>query len=248
MPLVHDSNAPYAPAATVIDVIKSFRDGSFRGSFTKESLLRLGVTESLAPRTLQALQLLDLVDDAGAPTEKFTALRKAPADQYQAAFADLLRSAYAAVFEYLPDPSKATHQQVHDAFRGFKPEGQWGRMVTLFLSLIVEAGIIEEAPKPKRTTTPGKRSGARQPKATAPKAATPKRTTGGGGGPATFTPAAGSLPPALSGLLAQLPAEGWTQERRDAFVATFKVVLDFCIPIRDDDDNGQDEADEEEVQ
>jgi hypothetical protein len=205
------------------------------------------VTESLAPRTLQALQLLDLVDDDGAPTEQFTALRKAPADQYQAVFADLLRSAYAAVFEYLPDPPKATHQQVHDAFRGFKPEGQWGRMVTLFLSLIVEAGIIEEAPKPKRTTTPGKRSAARQPRAT-----TPKRTTGGGrgggGGATTFTPAAGSLPPALSGLLAQIPAEGWTQDRRDAFVATFEAVLDFCIPIRDDDDNGQDEADEEEVQ
>ena len=44
------------------------------------------------------------------------------------------------------------------------------------------------------------------------------------------------LPPALSGLLQSLPAsgQGWTQERRDAFVATFGAVIDFCFPIRDE--------------
>lgn len=43
--------------------------------------------------------------------------------------------------------------------------------------------------------------------------------------------------PALSGLLAHLPDEasgdGWTPQRRQAFMQTFEQVLDFCIPIKE---------------
>lgn len=37
--------------------------------------------------------------------------------------------------------------------------------------------------------------------------------------------------PGLLGLYEQLPREGWTQERRDEFLRTFVLVLDFCVPL-----------------
>jgi hypothetical protein len=56
------------------------------------------------------------------------------------------------------------------------------------------------------------------------------------------------LPAAISGLLASLPAEGngWTQPKRDSFMATFGAVLDFCFPILahepDEDEDATDEG------
>ena len=43
-------------------------------------------------------------------------------------------------------------------------------------------------------------------------------------------PSAVLLAPFL-GLLEHLPANGWTREERDKFVAVFEAVLDFCVPI-----------------
>ena len=41
----------------------------------------------------------------------------------------------------------------------------------------------------------------------------------------------GAVPPALMGLLASIPARGWTQEAREKFVTAFGHVLDFSVPI-----------------
>jgi hypothetical protein len=43
----------------------------------------------------------------------------------------------------------------------------------------------------------------------------------------------GSLPAPIAGLLQSLPpdGQGWTQQERDKFMATFGTVLDFCIRI-----------------
>jgi len=55
-----------------------------------------------------------------------------------------------------------------------------------------------------------------------------------------------AVPAPLAGLLASLPADGkgWTAPKRDQFLATFKAVLDFCIPIleHEPDDDAGDEA------
>ncbi len=41
------------------------------------------------------------------------------------------------------------------------------------------------------------------------------------------------LPPAVAGLLQSLPSPelGWTQEKRDKFLAVLGVTLDFYIPV-----------------
>ena len=120
-------------------------------------------------------------------------------------------------------------------------------MVSLFIGLFTAAGVMparqrESAPSRKgggtqmaRTITPTTRS-------RKPSAPTSPRYPSGG-----EVHIAG-LPPALSGLLQSLPANGrrWTQDQRDKFYTTFGAVLDFCIPIGepepqpqpDDNENG----------
>jgi hypothetical protein len=67
------------------------------------------------------------------------------------------------------------------------------------------------------------------PKKSAPKKQAPRRNSQTGG--------SSGLPQALAGLLSNLPPEGqgWTQEKRDKFIDTFGVVLDFCFPINEDE-------------
>lgn len=218
-----DGPAPYAPAATVLSFISRYRDHGLRPPFDTEVLIKAGVTESLAPRTLQALKLLDLVDEEGQPTERLEDLAQARSDEYPERLGELIRAAYADVFAFA-DPAVDEVQRIEDAFRGYTPRGQRNRMVSLFLGLCQEAGIAAPAP-PRRQSEPKKRQ-----------VRTPRGSTGTAKGTRPQTPTDG-LPPALAGLLAELPVPGapWTRQRRDTFVRTMGSVLDFLYPVREDD-------------
>jgi len=154
--------APYAPVSTLLAVVTRHREVRL-ASLSLDVLTRMGVTESLAPRTMQSLRLLNLVDADGNPTDDFESLRVAPTPELPERFAALLRDAYAPVFEVV-DPRTATVEQLNDAFRSFTPPSQRGRMVTLFMGLMAYAGMIDETPKrrpgPKPTTV--KKTGLRK--------------------------------------------------------------------------------------
>lgn len=130
-----DGTAPYAPTSAIVEVINRHRNGILQSPVTLQTLERLGVSESIRPRTLQALKLLDLTDEDGNLTPEFQGLRKVPTPEFLPSLATMLRATYAEVFAIV-DPSNATFQQVHDAFRGFSPAGQIDRMVWLFLGLL----------------------------------------------------------------------------------------------------------------
>ncbi len=140
--------APYAPSRAVVDVIERNRNGNLSTPVTLQVLSRIGVSESLAARTLQALRLLDFVDDEGALYPEFQNLRKVPTPDYRNRLADLLRASYADIFAVV-NPSEASYQEVHDAFRGMHPSGQINRMTTLFLGLLGHAGWTD-LPAPVR--------------------------------------------------------------------------------------------------
>ncbi len=59
--------------------------------------------------------------------------------------AEILKAAYADIFRIV-DPATATSVQLTDAFRGYQPQKQRDRMVTLFVGLCKEAGLVEGAP------------------------------------------------------------------------------------------------------
>lgn len=222
MPIQPNSTAPYAPAATVLSVIDRARDRGLPTPVTKEVLMRAGVSDSLVPRTLQALQLLELINDDGTWTQNLETLRRAPEAEVGTRLAEIIRSVYADVFQYV-DPAKDSNTQVRDAFRSYSPHGQQDRMVTLFLGLCQRAGIVTGETPVKQTTREAR---------TTRRSPLPKSTPAKNKPTTPADPAGPNLAPPLAGLLATLPPSGWTQKDRDRFVGAFTVMLDYCIPVR----------------
>src|SRR5688572_17050623 len=138
MSIVADGVAPYAPTATVVSVIDRARARGLPSPVTKDVLMKAGVSESLVPRTLQSLQLLELVQDDGTWTDNLEMLRRAPEGEFQGRLAEIIRTVYAEVFQYV-DPVKDSGTAIRDAFRGFTPHGQQDRMVSLFIGLCQKA-------------------------------------------------------------------------------------------------------------
>jgi hypothetical protein len=224
MAVTPDKAAPYAPASAVLALIERHRSSRpLPSPINADVLGRSGlVSDSLVPRTMQALVALDLINETGEPTPTLEGIRRAPEGEYKQRLMEWLNGAYADVIQYV-DPATADETAIRDAFRLYSPAGQQARMVTLFTGLYAGAGVTREAAGPPRV-----------PRAVAPRrTATPNNRTPPK--PLDRTAAAhhpAGLPPVLAGLLASLPPpEGWTQEARDKFMATFGTVLDFCFPI-----------------
>lgn len=222
MVMTSNSKAAYAPGATIVNLLKRFRDKGLAFPVTAEVLLRAGVPESLAQRTLQSLELLALITEDGQATEVLKKIRAVPEKEYQATLAAWLKEVYAEVFAFA-DPMSDDETHVRDAFRTYLPHAQQDRMVSLFMALCAEAGLAPESKKAETkprvrtasSSTPTPRVSMRKP---TPNAHAEVMRTG-------------TLPPELAGLMARLPQNGWTKPTRDKFLTTFTAVLDYVIPI-----------------
>lgn len=239
MTVTADKAAPYAPTTAVMDLVERHRAKGLPSPVTADVLSRAGISDSLNSRTLYTLQSLDLIDDAGLPTPTFEAIRTAPEAEYKQRLVEWLNGAYADALKYV-DPAVADDVAVRDAFRKYTPIAQQARMVSLFRGLYSAAGIGAERP-------------AQQPRqqARAPASRTRMISKSGSGGRTTShvkpssSQTINGLPQPIAGLLSRLPEEGsgWTQEKRDKFMATFGTVVDFCFPIvENDEDEGADEG------
>lgn len=234
MTITHEGHAPYAPAQTVIDIIEGYRDRGYATPFTTDVLVRAGVGEGLVNRVLQALKLLDLIDEQGHPTAQFEALKQARGEEeYKARLQEWLRTEYAEILQFA-DPATDSSERLSEAFRGCSPTGQRSRMVTLMVGLFKHAGLVPEGlPRaaPKRRLTSPKRAGVpKAPKTQEPSSSQRDRPVAAA--PASGTPS--GLPPALLGLLQQIPSGDrprWTPSDRERFMAAFTAVLDFSVDV-----------------
>jgi hypothetical protein len=230
MPVTLDKAAPYASPQSIIEIIERHRSRGLPSPITAEVLGRAGIPDSLIPRTLQALQSLDLTDEAGNISEVFESIRLAPEAEYQDRLLAWLNAAYADVLTYV-DPANDDETKIRDAFRSYRPTGQQSRMVTLFVRLYAHAGLRAPKPVPNKPATPHIKAAApaKMPRAIRRVSASyaPERRE-----QPNSTP--GEIPPAIEGLLRSLPGgeAGWTKEQRDKFLKAFETVLDFCVPIQ----------------
>lgn len=224
-----DAPAPYAPPTTIIEVIDRYRERGLQTPFDKEVLGRAGVSDSLVNRTLTALETLDFIDEEGNPTQVLEGLAKAPGDQFKPLLADAIKAAYADVFNFT-NPAEDTQEAVRDAFRVYEPRGQQGRMVTLFLGLCEHAGIISEHPEKKQARRSAPNAGTKKTETKPPRR---KRYD------VDFTKVNAAkttdtvVNPAIAGLIQTIPAS-WTVAEREAFLATFRAVIEYAVPVKDD--------------
>jgi hypothetical protein len=237
MPVTAEKPAPYGPASALLEVVNRRRDRGLAAPINADVLARAGISQSIIPRTLYGLQILDLIDEGGNPTPTFEGLRLAPHDEYKKRLEDWLKSAYSEVFSFV-DPRQDDDNKIRDAFRSYNPVGQQSRMVTLFKELCAAAGLRPEksstgaAPKPSvpKPKPPTRAPSTAKPFDASVIAAAASRIYGG-----KIPPIGGAkvLHPAISGLVDSLPGQdtGWTAAERAKFLKTFEAVLDFAIPI-----------------
>lgn len=226
-------NAPYAAPKNVLDVIERYRRRGLRSPFTVDLLRQVNVPDGAAHRTLQALKLLDLIDDDGQPTEAFEALKLATEEEYRPRLEQVVRSAYHSVFAVV-DPADHDAAAIQAAFRPYKPDSQWHRQVTLFLALCEEAGIIDKGPKRRgrakvQQTTPRQNGSTRTTARPPSRAPSPPRRD--------FTPPASldshpARDPAITGVLARLPdSQRWTTRERERWLRAMEAAVDLLIDL-----------------
>lgn len=244
--------APYTSTAAATTLIDAFRNRGLGVPVTPEVAIRAGVPETLASRTLKSLLELGLLDKDGKPTEQFEDFRRIRGEEeYRSRLQEWVRGIYADVLQYT-DPSTDSGDRVVEAFRGYEPAGQRRAMAALLVGLWRYAGlpVIASASAPPAGGSSGSQPVRSRPRKAStstkrePLSAEPGSTHSGAG----IHYQVGGLPPGLLGLLQQIPqnGRGWTEDRRDAFMEAFSAVLNFTVPIADEEHEEADDGQEEE--
>ena len=229
MAVTSEQPAPYVAPGVFIPLIERNRDKGLPNPLTAEQLQRLGVSDSLVPRTLQAFKTLDLIGEDGRHTEILEGFRRLPEAEYKPAMAKWLETAYDHALDII-DPATADETSLRDAFRNYNPISMQPRMISLFTALFEASGVRSSDRSkaiPKKAAPSG--AGLRSSRPSPVRATTPRNPSAEH---QPDNPAPAGLHPALAGLIASLPssAQGWTQDARDRWYTAFGVVLDLALP------------------
>lgn len=237
MAVTQDKPGPYSPSTAIMGVVERYRDRGLPTPITADVLTKAGlVSDSLMARTLYSLQILDLIDAAGNPTDTLEGIRRAPAGEYKARLNEWLTHTYADVLAYV-DPATADENAVHDAFRLYNPSGQRGRMVTLFMGLCRAAGLAPDKPVGAGAGTPRKKIAIALKKPRTEKTLDTATTSGAANGARTNDQDRkdDQKPPATdfrATLLAKFPDfdPSWNDDLKKAWFADFDQFMKMMTP------------------
>lgn len=147
MPLT--DQAPFGSTGAVIKTLETYRETGLGGAtITRDLVGRMGYGAEVARRVVSSLQMLELIDDDGAPTEKLREFGHAPTSQYRQLLAEHLLDVYSPVFAITGSKvDSKSSEEIEDAFRPFRPASLRKRMVALFMGLCGYVGISEAEPR-----------------------------------------------------------------------------------------------------
>ncbi len=243
-----ENYVPYAPPSSVITVLRQLRNAALPDILDNQSIERIGVSKGNAGRTVAAMKYIGVIDGEGKKTEIQDRLARASTEEYPNVLAEVLRNAYSKVFKRV-DPAEASDIQLRDAFRGFDPAKQRGRMVSLFIGLCQEANIIAGEPTvvQRRTTTTSSRTKNNS-------NGKPKNENRNGEAQQTELPAFSGTPSGeqpsnlmrfnidgrykrLIFLHEDLPKDGkWTAEERENWIGLYTFYLDYLVKVVEEDE------------
>ncbi|MDE2571234.1 MAG: DUF5343 domain-containing protein [bacterium] len=223
--------APYAAPENVLRVLDKVHKNGLRGKIDADFMAQLGIGEGMIPRTLRALEFLGLTkpEDEGVATPLLEQYIVSGEDEAKALLQESIRKAYEVIFRAV-DPEEDDRAKVHTAFKVMKPQGQWARMVTLFLGLCRAAGMDVKEPPLNR---PGKDEAANDSPVRKAKVKT-KENRPRSSSPSTLLslpPASPrTLDPALVGIIGKI-ADLETADDLDAWIAMFRAAFEFVKKI-----------------
>lgn len=241
--------APYAPLEAMRAGIRVVTESRTAAAWDADRMSRVdGISTSIAPRVVQGLRLLRLLDRDGMPTPALDRYRRHPIRS--AALAELLTSpkgVYAPVFERF-DLSAADPEAVFAFFHNtYKPVSMTDRMVRLFYGLAHDAGLSPRVPRvmglPARRREVGRHELVhREDPMAIPDVLRALSHEHGPGSSAQSSSSEGfrkvavvptlteghvaRLPPVVAALIAQLPNHGekWTSEDFDWWLSMMKLA------------------------
>ena len=206
--------APYAPASAVLKCLDGLRDNRIADELTGRALVNVGVAKGNVPRTIAALRFLGMATDGGRLTALGKELVTVPQSGYRQLLARVVRRSYQLVFERC-DPRSSSRTTLLDAFRQYRPAKKRGEMVTLFVGLCRETGIIAGAPANRRD----------RPEKTASVSLEPAPAYG-----EVLSDEPGMQ--VLNDLVRDLPrTRRWTERQKQTWLAAFVAVLDFLVEV-----------------